>query len=106
MSVYGRFAFVFIFFVPASSAKAEISWLGTIRGDSQCKAELFLFVSDISALGCTSVCVRVCVFALPAETFCQPFVLILVHQQTQTSACYKRPDSLPSVPIPRFTRAG
>lgn len=64
-------------------AKAEISWLGTIRGDSECKAELFLFVSDISALGHTvSVCFIF--FSHPAdlspEIFCQAFVLIPVHQ--------------------------
>lgn len=43
-------------------AKAEISWLGTIRGDSECKAELFLFVSDISTWGhmCVCACVSVC----------------------------------------------
>lgn len=43
----------FVFVSPFFFAKAEISWLGTIRGDSECKAELFLFVSDISALGHT-----------------------------------------------------
>lgn len=55
--MFVRFVFVFSF-CACLFAKAEISWLGTIRGDSECKAELFLFVSDISTSGC--VCERVC----------------------------------------------
>ena len=58
--MFVRFVFVSPF-CACLFAKAEISWLGTIRGDSECKAELFLFVSDISALGDTSVCACVSV---------------------------------------------
>lgn len=57
--MFVRFVFVFSF-CACLFAKAEISWLGTIRGDSECKAELFLFVSDISTSGCMCVCERVC----------------------------------------------
>lgn len=83
--------FCLSFFCACFFAKAEISWLGTIRGDSECKAELFLFVSDISALGhtvlwCACVSVSFYVFSHPAdlspEILCQAFVLIPVHQRT------------------------
>ena len=57
-------------------AKAEISWLGTIRGDSECRAVLFLFVSDIRALEHTSLYASVCscVFELSPKAFCQTFL--------------------------------
>lgn len=42
---------------PHFFAKAEISCLGTNRGDSECKAVLSLFMSEIGALGCMLACV-------------------------------------------------
>lgn len=71
-------------FVPASLPKLKFHGWGLSKGDSECKPELFLLVSDISTLG--HMCVRVCsrVFVYPAdlslEKFCQPFALIPAFQ--------------------------
>lgn len=82
LRVFVRSVFVFPF-CAYFLAKAEISWLGTIRGDSECKAELFLFVSDISTLRRERFRVFH-VFGHPAdlspEKCCQVFVLIAARQ--------------------------
>lgn len=97
-----------LFFVPTAFAKAEISWLRLSEVILSARLNDF-FLCLISALGYTSVsaCVCVCAFALPPETFCQPFVLIPVHQQTQTSTCYEKEPSnyLASALIPRCIQA-
>lgn len=69
MCLCNLFLSLLFFFCACFFAKAEISWLGTIRGDSECKAECFLFVSDIGALGHTVLwCARASVCFMCSRT--------------------------------------